>query len=196
MATYKDIKYNLGPLPNGVGEILIKSITVSSDSTISFTSGIDSTYKKYIFRFQIHVANDEDNLLWQASTNSGGAYGISTTNTYFRGRHEEDDGSAVFDINANADLSSSTNGISLGRSIGNDNDQVINGYICLYDPSNSSQIKHYSTVCSLSTGGSDNPAYNTYCGGYLNTTSAVDAVRFTMTNGNLDSGIIQLYGVK
>ena len=53
MATYKDIKYNLGPLPNGVGEILIKSITVSSDSTISFTSGIDSTYKKYIFRFQI-----------------------------------------------------------------------------------------------------------------------------------------------
>ena len=112
MATYKDIKYNLGPLPNGVGEILIKSITVSSDSTISFTSGIDSTYKKYIFRFQIHVANDEDNLLWQASTNSGGAYGISTTNTYFRGRHEEDDGSAVFDINANADLSSSTNGIS------------------------------------------------------------------------------------
>ena len=84
----------------------------------------------------------------------------------------------------------------MGRSIGNDNDQVINGYICLYDPSNSSQIKHYSTVCSLSTGGSDNAAYNTYCGGYLNTTSAVDAVRFTMTNGNLDSGIIQLYGVK
>ena len=135
-------------------------------------------------------------MLWQASTNSGGAYGISTTNTYFRGRHEEDDGSAVFDINANAYLSSSTNGISLGRSIGNDNDQVINGYIWLYDPSNSSQIKHYSTVCSLSTGGSDNAAYNTYCGGYLNTTSAVDAVRFTMTNGNLDSGIIQLYGVK
>ena len=196
MATYKDIKYNLGPLPNGVGEILIKSITVSSDSTISFTSGIDSTYKKYIFRFQIHVANDEDNLLWQASTNSGGAYGISTTNTYFRGRHEEDDGSAVFDINANADLSSSTNGISLGRSIGNDNDQVIAGYICLFDPSNTSHIKHYSTACNLSSGGTNNASYNTFCGGYLNTTSAVDAIKLNFQNGNLSEGFVQLYGVK
>ena len=196
MATYKDIKYNLGPLSNGVGEVLIKSVTASSDNDISFTTGIDSTYKKYVIRFQIHPSADEDNFLWQGSTNSGSAYGIATTNTYFRAYHQEDDGGNALNVNANANLAQGTGGISLGRSIGNDNDQVIAGYICLFDPSNTSHIKHYSTACNLSTGGSNNASYNTFCGGYLNTTSAVDAVRFTMTNGNLDSGIIQLYGVK
>ena len=36
----------------------------------------------------------------------------------------------------------------------------------------------------------------TYGGGYGNTTSAVNAVRFNMESGNIASGTIKLYGVK
>ena len=102
---------------------------------------------------------------------------------------------SITGINANANLAQGTGGISLGRSIGNDNDQVIAGYICLFDPSNTSHIKHYSTACNLSTGGSNNASYNTFCGGYLNTTSAINAIKLNFQNGNLSEGFVQLYGV-
>jgi hypothetical protein len=38
--------------------------------------------------------------------------------------------------------------------------------------------------------------FNSYMAGYGNTTSAVDAVRFQMASGNIDDGIIKLYGIK
>jgi len=36
---------------------------------------------------------------------------------------------------------------------------------------------------------------NLHGGGYLNTTSAVDAIQFKMSSGDIDAGIIKLYGV-
>ena len=40
--------------PSGVSGgslVLLETATASGDATISFTSGIDSTYKEYVFRF-------------------------------------------------------------------------------------------------------------------------------------------------
>ena len=36
---------------------------------------------------------------------------------------------------------------------------------------------------------------NTFLGGYGNTTSAIDAIDFKMSSGNIDSGTIDMYGV-
>ena len=44
--------------------------------------------------------------------------------------------------------------------------------------------------------GADGTAKNSYISGYANTTSAVDAVQFAMSSGNIDSGTIKLYGIK
>ena len=38
--------------------------------------------------------------------------------------------------------------------------------------------------------------YSTKNAGYGNTTSAVDAVQFKMSSGNIDAGDICLYGIK
>ena len=38
-------------------------------------------------------------------------------------------------------------------------------------------------------------AIDFFSGGYANTTSAVDAIQFKMASGNIDSGVIKLYGV-
>ena len=62
-------------LPSGVGGgslALISTQTASSSSTISFTSGIDSTYKEYIFKFiDIHPATDGASLTFNGSSDSG-----------------------------------------------------------------------------------------------------------------------------
>jgi len=36
---------------------------------------------------------------------------------------------------------------------------------------------------------------NAYVAGYANTTSAINAINFQMSSGNIDDGIIKMYGV-
>ncbi len=65
MATYQDSRYNIA-LPSGSGGalVLIKTLTASSDSTLSFVHGtsdvvLDNTYRTYIFKcINIHPSCD------------------------------------------------------------------------------------------------------------------------------------------
>ena len=49
MATYSSIAYS--PISGGGSRVLLAESTASSSSTVSFTSGIDSTYRDYLFTF-------------------------------------------------------------------------------------------------------------------------------------------------
>ena len=74
----------------------------------------------------------------------------------------------------------------------NDNDNSGSGYLHLFDPSSTTFVKHFIS----STQRTDNATSNNfYTAGYGNTTSAINAVQFTMASGNIDSGTIDLYGV-
>ena len=70
-------------LPSGVSGsslVLISTQTASSSSTINFTSGIDSTYKEYVFKIiNCHPASDEVDFSFQGSTNTGSSYGVTMT---------------------------------------------------------------------------------------------------------------------
>ena len=67
MATYKNIRYNT-PIGGGGSAVLLSEITASSDSTISFTTGIDSTYKTYLFKcVKIHPSADGYSFDFQAN---------------------------------------------------------------------------------------------------------------------------------
>jgi hypothetical protein len=65
----------------------------------------------------------------------------------------------------------------------------------LYDPSNTTFVKHFTGTANnnYNSGGY---FQNDYFAGYLNTTSAVDAIQFKMSSGNVDVGTIKMYGVK
>ena len=68
--------------PSGIGGsmALISTQTASSSSTISFTSGIDSTYKEYIFKYiGVHPATDGANF--QVNLEMGTAYDATKTTT-------------------------------------------------------------------------------------------------------------------
>ena len=103
---------------------LISTQTASSSSTLSFTSGIDSTYKEYIFKIiNAHPSSNNQRLAVNFSVD-GGSF-------IFRGANMQEN----------------------------------------------------DTAC------------DSFVAGYANTTSAINAVQFKFVSGNIDSGIIKMYGV-
>ena len=184
-------------LPSGVtgsSLVLISEQTASSSATIDFTSDIDSTYKEYIFRYyDMHPATDNTELQFQVSTDGGSSYGVAITSTAFQGYHYESGGSQGVAYYTADDLAQSTSFQNLCNNVGNGNDESMSGILHLFDPSNTTFVKHWINRSQSYSGGDFSLDGNQ--GGYINTTSAVDAVQFKMTDGNIDSGVIKLYGV-
>ena len=173
---------------------LISTQTASSSSTISFTSGLDSTYKEYIFKFiDIHPSADSEDFTFNMSVDSGSNYNVTKTTTFFDARHSEGGSDPALAYSTGRDLAQSTNFQMLAREIGNDNDQTTSGTLHLFDPSSTTFVKHF--ISNFNSYYSENYTMNHYVAGYGNTTSAVDAVQFKMSSGNIDSGTIKLYGV-
>ena len=173
---------------------LIQSQTASSSSTISFTSGIDSTYKEYIFKFiNIHPASNSANFTFQASTDGGSNYNTTITTTYFEAYHAESDGASGLGYEANKDLAQSTSFQPLFWSTGSGNDESGNGALHLFNPSSTSFVKHIMHTGSHNT--SYTYAINTFMAGYFNTTSAINAVQFKYNTDSISTGTIKMYGV-
>ena len=175
--------------------ILISTQTASASATISFTSGINGTYDEYQFKFiNIHPATDQGRLEFQGSTNGGSSYGLTITSTAFWARHFEDGTSASLSYNADHDIAQGTTYQSITHAIGNEADESASGSLTIFNPSSTTYVKHF--IASSSTYLYLPGEYNTYHAGYFNTTSAINAIQFRMTSGNIDDGIIKLYGVK
>ena len=184
-------------LPSGVSAkslILLSTQTASSSSTISFTSGIDSTYDEYVFKYyNIHPSANYGNLQFQASVNGGSSYGIAKTSTSFYAGHYEDDSNAEVVYLTSKDLAQGTGAQLLSNDPGNGNDESCNGYLHLFAPSSTTFVKHF-IARTLAYNGSD-ICIDGYFAGYVNSTSAVNAVQFSASSGNIDAGIIKMYGV-
>jgi len=183
----------------GLGNlILIKTQTASSSASISFVDGassvvLDNTYKEYIFTFNnIHPASDA-NLTFNASADTGSNYNIAATTTLFEAYHNEADSSAALAYSTSNDHAQDTGFKKLAISIGNGNDECASGYLHLFEPSSTTFVKHYMGV--IQNYQSDNYSQAEHFAGYYNTTSAIDAIQFKMSSGNIDAGTISLYGV-
>ena len=175
-------------LPSGVGGgslNLISTQTASSSSTISFTSGIDSTYKEYIFKFyDVHPQTDDKHFHFNMSIDGGSNYNVTKTTTFHEGYHKEDGSDAGIQ---------STDFQPLAYSIGNGNDESCTGTLHLFDPSNTTFVKHF--IATFNGYNQQDYSINQFVAGYGNTTSAVNAVQFKFVSGNIDAGVIKLYGV-
>ena len=174
---------------------LLDSIkSVNSLSTLSFTSGIDSTYKKYIFRYyNIHPATNAAKLQFNGSDDSSShSYDITKTTTFFQAYHDEAGTDTNLHYSAANDLAQGTGFQNLNQ-IGSDNDQSGCGTLHLYDPSNTTFVKHFKI--DAQTYDADDYSVNAFVAGYFNTTAAITAIQFKMDSGNIDSGVIKMYGV-
>jgi hypothetical protein len=64
--------------------VLLSSQTASASASISFTTGIDSTYKEYQFYFiNIHAGSSGQDFTFNMSTDSGSNYNVTKTTTSF-----------------------------------------------------------------------------------------------------------------
>ena len=196
MATYASIKYDMDLASSATGTggmTLLSTQTASSSSTISFTSGLDSTYKEYIFKYiDVHPSSDGQNF--QVNFRDGStAYDATKTTTVFLANHNEDGTGAVLEYKASNDLAQSTSFQNLAESVGADNDQCISGQLHLFDPSSTTFVKHFLSTTNNYDSGNNSQVF--HVSGYCNTTTAIDGVQFKMDSGNIDSGTIKLYGV-
>jgi len=179
---------------------LIKTLTASSSGTLSFVDGtdgvvLDSTYPIYKFEFiNIHPATDNVSFTFNMSVDSGSNYNVTKTTTTHRSLHDEADSEAVLEYDTGQDLAQSTAFQGVLRFIGNGNDESGSGSLTIYNPSSSVFVKHF--IANGNTYYGEDYSFNDFTAGYGNTTSAVDAVRFQMSSGNIDAGKIKLYGIK
>ena len=177
--------------------ILLSTQTASASATISFTTGLDSTYDEYIFKFiNCHPATDGVNFTFNGSTDAGSNYNVTKTTTIFKAHHDEADTQTALEYRTDGDLAQSTafQNLSTDGTIGNDNDQNLGGELTLFNPSSTTYVKHFIARTQISD--ANNFTNDTYTAGYFNTTSAINAIQFKMSSGNIDDGIIKLYGVK
>ena len=178
---------------------LIKTLTASSSSTLSFVDGssdvvLDNTYPIYLFTFNnIHPASDATSFLFQGNAAGGSGFNETMTTTFFRARHKENGSDGGLSYDTNYDLAQSTNFQVLSYATGNDNDQSCSGTLHLFNPSSTTFVKHYISLFNVVTHA--DYSVNHYVGGYANTTSAVDAIQFKFSSGNIDSGQILLFGL-
>ena len=172
---------------------LISTSTASSSSTIDITSGIDSTYKEYIFKFiDIHPATDS--VHFQINFRDGGSdFDATKTTTNFDAYQNEAGNSTDLQYVTGLDLAQSTGVLKLSGTIGNQNDESFSGFLHLFDPSDTTFVKHF--ICRGNTYSQNDISVDMYIAGYCNTTAAIDGVQFSMSSGNIDSGTIKLYGV-
>jgi hypothetical protein len=192
---------NISAIP-GAAESLthIKTLTASSSANLSFVDGssdvvLDNTYPIYVFKFiNIHPATDGAQFKFNLSADTGSNYNVAKTTTFFKAYHNEAGSATSLTYEASDDLAQGTGSQFLSSVIDNDNDACWDGTMHLFNPSSTTFVKHFISVgASL---GASTYSYNDFVAGYGNTTSAVDAVQFTMSSGNIDAGTIKLYGIK
>jgi hypothetical protein len=184
---------------SGTSMTLIKTLTASSDSTLSFVHGssdvvLDSTYPVYLFKFiSMHPSADGKMFQVNFSSDSGSNYNVTKTSTSFRGYHDEANSSASLQYTDGFDQAQETGFQTISAPIGSDNDQSVSGELYLFSPSSTTFVKHFTAVSNGCHSG--DASSNIYTAGYGNTTSAIDAVQFKFLTDNMDSGTIKLYGI-
>jgi len=185
-----------GAFSVGLGNLVfISEQTASASASISFTSGIDSTYPIYKFEFiNIHPATDGVNFQFNMSTDGGSNYNVTKTTTTFEAYHNESGSPSSLYYDGGADLAQGTGNQELFGTLGNDADQNLTGKMFLFNPSSTTFVKHFMIINQGNHFG--DYSVNDYIAGYGNTTSAINAIKFQMSSGNIDSGTIKLYGIK
>ena len=186
----------------GLGSmVFIKKLTASGSATLSFVDGtsdvvLDDTYKEYLFTFNnIHPATDNVKLSVQANAAGGSGFNETITSSAVKSEHYENDASAGVSYDTVNDQAQGTGYAPLmtGNGLGNANDESGSGVLHLFNPSSTTFVKHF--ISRISHVGYQDIQMDCFVAGYINTTSAIDEISFKMSSGNIDAGVIKMYGV-
>lgn len=177
----------------GSGWVLLDSKTASASATLDFTTGIDSTYDQYRFEVvNVVPATDGAHFTFQASHDGGATYDTAAGSYFYSGQWTSNTpGTGTFN-----DLSfSSTYGLisdDLDANTGAAGLLGTIGYLTLTLPSSAGQHKYTTDTVFRKN---SNLLYREFNQGWITSASAVNAIRFQMSTGNIASGTIRFYGI-
>ena len=177
--------------PSSGGAItFLETHTASTSATLDFTTFISSTYDEYVFEFiNVLPATTNTELWMRVGTGAGPTYDSGSTYSFGNFRFSQA-GSAVTGATPGSpttqwDLSGS-GGVSNSANYG------LYGTVRLFDPQSAVYKKIRGEFGYLSNG--NEPLASNISGMYLSTT-ALTAIRFLFSSGNIASGTIRVYGI-
>ena len=183
-----------------MGLTLIKALTADGDSSLDFVDGtssvvLDNTYNEYQFHFvNLHPATNAYYPAFNPSTDGGSSYGVATTTSFFKASHTEADATSLAYVGGYDHAQDATGPIYMSEDVGSDDaDKSGSGIMTLYEPSSTTYVKHFLIKMNIYV--TADASLVSYVAGYINTTSAVDAIKFQFSHGNMDSGTIKMYGL-
>jgi hypothetical protein len=165
----------------------ISSATISNVATVDFTGFDASKYSSYVFSLSnVIPVTDGVTLQFRMSVDGGStfltSYGscvqytgatVAATNTASAGTHIP---------------------LTDGNSVGSDvNEFGVSGEVCVFGPDLVARTYMTGFVRATNTAGTNQIGISV---GQNEVTTAVNAVRFLFSSGNLESGLITMYGVR
>ena len=167
--------------PSGLGGLVfIQQQTASTSASISFTTGIGSTYVDYLLVCSHAVAdNNSTGFHMVVSTNGGSSY----ASTGYTG------GTMAFTSGNGVSIATSTSFWVLSNSVGSSG--YFSGNVWMHNLNNGTAPTLSGTTQSLR--GDALIGANILCAQTSNTT--VNAIRVLMDSGNIVSGVFTLYGL-
>lgn len=174
---------------NGCSLVLISSSAAASSATIDFTSGITSTYDKYIVIGTSIVPASSGTDIWlRVSEDNGSSFKAGATD-YFWAVGTATDVATTGNAGAQNDTK-----IKLNIAITSSASFATSFELHIPGPSGSSSKKQVWYDSAQFNGSNFVRLYG--AGLYNGTVNPVNGLRFMMSSGNLASGNFALYGVK
>ena len=188
---------NLSSLNSGFSSniTLISTHTISSAvASLDITTGIDSTYKLYIFKwFDWQGVGNGSALKFHANVAGASGFNETMQSTAFRSIGYESGSGNMFEY-TDYDQANGTATQFLHGNCGNGADQCSVGYLYLFNPSNTTYMTHFYAQGQTVHG--NDAAFTHFTAGYFNVTGAIDEISFAMTHSsNIESATIKMYGV-
>jgi len=182
--------------------VLIKEQIASTSASIEFINGtsdvvLDTTYNNYLFSVHCFRASvDGSGIEVDFSTDGGSSYGTTKRSIFWRSSIAEDNSANAFNGYFDSpSLDDQTSAQRLTSGTGNDADESGSATFWLYEPGSTTFMKGYGGSGAETSSQAPPYIFSRYCGGLVNNTSAINAVKFTCTSGNIATGTFKLYGL-
>jgi hypothetical protein len=176
------------------GPVLITTLSASSSASLTFNT-LSNTYKSYEFRvINLTPATNAVNLQTNFSTNGGSSYDVTSVYSWGCAGVRNSGGSIAASSSGTYGDSKIVLNITSGNSIQNTASYGgINGVMRLYNPAGTASAK----MVDYSTSWAEGATYVGCAqgGGQYQSATAVNAIQFLMSAGNITSGSIEVWGI-
>lgn len=182
---------NIVTAQRGGSLVLLDTKIANNSASLDFTTDINATYETYLFDITRVIPASAGQSLWaRVSVNGGSSY--LATNVY---------AGELYSHNSNATDASVESGAGsmtemvIGTSIFSSS-RGYSGQFKMFQPYRTDAVKFFSGT-NVNYGGDTLQVRTGICGWMFTTAaSAVNAIRFLFSFGNIDSGEVRLYGYK